>query len=99
MAHRLLLCPPAPGPDSHARAAILERDVPITPLLRRRRKRQMKLDKLTAALATVALASLCVAQRAYGQNLVNCSNPQVGTDLVLGTTVPSACLVTNTVSV
>ncbi len=59
----------------------------------------MKLDRLTAALATLALASLCVAQRAYGQTTVNCGNPQVGTDLVLGATLPSTCLVTNTVSV
>ena len=60
----------------------------------------MKLDRLTAALATLALASLCVAQRVSAQSTVNCSNPQVGTDLVLGATVPaSTCLVTNTVSV
>ncbi len=60
----------------------------------------MKLDRLTAALATLALASLCVAQRVSAQSTVNCSNPQVGTDLVLGATLPaSTCLVTNTVSV
>jgi len=60
----------------------------------------IKLDKLTAALATLALASLCFAQRVSAQNTVNCSNPQIGTDVLLGTTsANSNCQVTNTVSV
>ena len=58
----------------------------------------MKLDRLTAALAALALASLFVAQRAYGQT--NCSSPQVGTDQLLGATVgTSTCQVSNTVQV
>ncbi len=57
----------------------------------------MKLDRITAALATLALASLCVAQRVSAQ--VNCSNPVVGSDVQLGATAGSgACAVTNTVS-
>ena len=60
----------------------------------------MKLDRLTAALATLALASLCVAQRVSAQSTVNCSNPQIGTDVLLGTTAATSnCQVTNTVTV
>ncbi len=57
----------------------------------------MKLDRLTAALATLALASLCVAQRVSAQATVNCSNPAIGTDVLLGAP-GSACQVSNTVS-
>jgi hypothetical protein len=52
----------------------------------------MKLDRLTAALATLALASLCAAQRLSAQNPINCggaSEPAIG----------ATCLVTNQVSV
>jgi hypothetical protein len=58
----------------------------------------MKLDRTTAVLATLALASIGFAQRAWGQT-ANCSNPAIGTDVLLGSTAASsACQVTNTVS-
>jgi hypothetical protein len=60
----------------------------------------MKLDRTTAVLATLALCSIGFAQRAFGQSTVNCSNPQIGTDVLLGTTAASsACQVSNTVQV
>jgi hypothetical protein len=52
----------------------------------------IKLDRLTAALATLALASLCVAQRVSAQSTINCggsSEPAIG----------ATCLVSNNVSV
>lgn len=52
----------------------------------------MKLDRLTAALATLALASLCIAQRVSGQSTINCGG---SSEPALGPT----CLVSNTVSV
>lgn len=59
----------------------------------------MKLDRLTAALITLALASLCAAQRLSAQNLISCSDPQTGTDVLLGTTASSSnCPVSSTVS-
>ena len=55
----------------------------------------MKFDRTTAVLATLALASIGFAQRAFSQTTVNCSNPAVGTDVLLGTTAAgSACQVT-----
>jgi hypothetical protein len=57
----------------------------------------MKFDRLTAALATLAIASLGAASRVQAQ--VNCSNPAVGSDVLLSATAGTgACVVTNTVS-
>jgi hypothetical protein len=57
----------------------------------------MKFERLTLGLATLAIASLGAAGRISAQT--NCSNPVVGSDVLLGATVGSgACSVTNTVS-
>src|ERR1051326_6551526 len=100
MARRLPIPSAASEPHPHARAATLQRDVPFSPPVSAVGGNHMKLDRTTAVLATLALCSIGFAQRAFGQSTVNCSNPQIGTDVLLGTTAASsACQVSNTVQV
>ncbi|HEY2165078.1 MAG TPA: hypothetical protein VGH04_13855 [Gemmatimonadaceae bacterium] len=50
----------------------------------------IKLDRLTAVLAALALASLCLAQRVSAQSTVTCRNPPIGTDVLFGTTAATS---------